>query len=45
MFEGEILNLFLLLEEGITPESMDMEDRFGLTLQKAQPLRVIAMQL
>ncbi|KAG8659331.1 geraniol 8-hydroxylase [Manihot esculenta] len=33
------------LEEGITPESMDMEDRFGLTLQKAQPLRVIPMQL
>lgn len=33
------------LEKGITPESMDMEDRFGLTLQKAQPLRVIPMQL
>ncbi|KAK9277633.1 hypothetical protein L1049_007179 [Liquidambar formosana] len=26
------------LEDGVTPEDMDMEDKFGLTLQKAHPL-------
>ncbi|KAF5729924.1 hypothetical protein HS088_TW20G00291 [Tripterygium wilfordii] len=29
------------LEDGVTPETMNMEDKFGLTLQKAQPLRAI----
>lgn len=29
------------LEDGKKVEEIDMEDRFGLTLQKAQPLRVI----
>lgn len=33
------------LEDGVTTESMDMEDRFGITLQKAQPLRAIPKQL
>ncbi|KAJ4827264.1 hypothetical protein Tsubulata_028109 [Turnera subulata] len=32
------------LEDGVTPENMDMEDRFGLTLEKAQPLRAIPIQ-
>ncbi|GAB4834283.1 hypothetical protein Ancab_039964 [Ancistrocladus abbreviatus] len=27
------------LENGAAPESMDMDDKFGITLQKAQPLR------
>ncbi|XP_021662322.1 geraniol 8-hydroxylase-like [Hevea brasiliensis] len=43
---GSLINSFdWKLEDGITPESMDMEDRFGITLQKAQPLRAIAVQL
>ncbi|KAL7264037.1 hypothetical protein ACSBR1_002069 [Camellia fascicularis] len=29
------------LENGIAAEDLDMEDRFGITLQKDQPLRVI----
>ncbi|XP_021662323.2 LOW QUALITY PROTEIN: geraniol 8-hydroxylase, partial [Hevea brasiliensis] len=33
------------LEDGITPESMNMEDRFGLTVQKAQRLPVIRVEL
>eukprot|EP00257_Ricinus_communis_P017171 XP_015575549.1 LOW QUALITY PROTEIN: geraniol 8-hydroxylase-like [Ricinus communis] len=33
------------LENGVTPESMDMEDKFGITLQKAQPLKAIPIQL
>lgn len=29
------------LEDGVTPETMNMEDRFGITLQMAQPLLAI----
>ncbi|PON52449.1 Cytochrome P450, E-class, group I [Parasponia andersonii] len=33
------------LEGGVEPESMNMEDRFGITLQKAEPLRALAMPI
>ena len=33
------------LEDGITPENMNMEDRFGITLQKAQPLKAIPIRV
>ena len=26
------------LEDGVTPENMKMKEKFGITLQKAQPL-------
>ncbi|PRQ57232.1 putative geraniol 8-hydroxylase [Rosa chinensis] len=29
------------LEDGVVPETMNMGDKFGLTLQMAQPLRAI----
>ena len=29
------------LESKVTTENMDMEEKFGITLQKAQPLRVV----
>ncbi|GMN49202.1 hypothetical protein TIFTF001_018374 [Ficus carica] len=29
------------LEDGVSPETLNMEDRFGITLQMAQPLRAI----
>ena len=33
------------LENGVTPESMDMEDKIGLALVKAQSLRAVPIQL
>lgn len=33
------------LEGGILPEKLDMEERFGITLTKAQPLRAIPKML
>ncbi|PON33269.1 Cytochrome P450, E-class, group I [Trema orientale] len=33
------------LEGGVELESMNMEDKFGITLQKAQPLRALAMPI
>ncbi|KAL9231064.1 hypothetical protein vseg_006332 [Gypsophila vaccaria] len=33
------------LEDRILPETMDMEDRFGITLEKAQRLRAIPVRL
>ena len=33
------------LEDGVEPESIDMEDKFGITLQKGQPLRALAMPI
>ncbi|XP_050206780.2 geraniol 8-hydroxylase-like [Mercurialis annua] len=33
------------LEDGVTPENIDMEEKFGLTLEKAQPLRAIPIQV
>ncbi|XP_059634041.1 cytochrome P450 76T24-like [Cornus florida] len=33
------------LEEGMKPEDIDMNDKFGLALQKAMPLKAIAIKL
>ncbi|KAL0428978.1 UNVERIFIED_CONTAM: cytochrome [Sesamum radiatum] len=33
------------LEEGLRPEEVDMDERFGLTLQKAIPLKAVPTQL
>ncbi|CBI38801.3 unnamed protein product, partial [Vitis vinifera] len=33
------------LEDGMKPENMDMSEKFGLTLQKAQPLRAIPINV
>nr|XP_018622182.1 geraniol 8-hydroxylase-like isoform X2 [Nicotiana tomentosiformis] len=39
---GSLLNSFnWKLEEGINPEELDMEEKFGITLAKACPLRAI----
>ncbi|XP_044474822.1 geraniol 8-hydroxylase-like [Mangifera indica] len=39
---GSLLHAFdWKLEDGNTPEEMDMEDKFGITLQKAKPLHAI----
>ncbi|XP_061992926.1 geraniol 8-hydroxylase-like [Rosa rugosa] len=36
---GSLINCFdWKLEDGVVPETMNMEDKFGLTLQMAQPL-------
>ena len=33
------------LEDGVTPENMNMEERFGISLQKAQPLQALPIRL
>lgn len=33
------------LEDGVTAETMDMEEKFGLTLQKVQPLRAVPVAI
>ncbi|XVE64953.1 hypothetical protein DITRI_Ditri07aG0142800 [Diplodiscus trichospermus] len=33
------------LEDGVTPESLNMDDTYGLVLQKAQPLRLIPISV
>ncbi|XP_056174146.1 geraniol 8-hydroxylase-like [Syzygium oleosum] len=39
---GSLINSFNWeLEGGVKPEDMSMEEKFGITLQRAQPLRVI----
>ncbi|KAK9911393.1 hypothetical protein M0R45_035309 [Rubus argutus] len=39
---GSLLNCFdWKLEDGVVPETMNMEDKFGITLKKAQPLKVV----
>lgn len=42
---GSLLNSFdnWKLEDGIVPENMNMKEKFGITLQMAQPLRAAAM--
>ncbi|CAN6550932.1 unnamed protein product [Malus baccata var. baccata] len=42
---GSLINCFdnWKLEDGIAPETMDMDEKFGITLQKAQPLRAVPM--
>ncbi|GKV41796.1 hypothetical protein SLEP1_g49288 [Rubroshorea leprosula] len=43
---GSLINCFdWKLEDGVTPESMNMEEKFGLMLQKADPLRAIPIPL
>ncbi|KAI6702235.1 hypothetical protein NL676_011371 [Syzygium grande] len=42
MMLGSLLNCFNWKHEGgIEPEDMNMDDKFGLTLQKDQPLRAV----
>ena len=39
---GSLINSFdWKLESGIAPKDMNMEEKFGITLQKAQPLQAI----
>ncbi|KAI8542240.1 hypothetical protein RHMOL_Rhmol08G0123100 [Rhododendron molle] len=39
---GSLINSFdWKLEGGMKPEELDMDDKFGITVQKAQPLRVV----
>nr|D1MI46.1 RecName: Full=Geraniol 8-hydroxylase; AltName: Full=Cytochrome P450 76B10; AltName: Full=Geraniol 10-hydroxylase; Short=SmG10H [Swertia mussotii]ACZ48680.1 geraniol 10-hydroxylase [Swertia mussotii] len=43
---GSLLNSFdWKLEGGIAPKDLDMEEKFGITLQKAHPLRAVATPL
>lgn len=46
MMLGSLINSFdWKLEDGVTAENIDMEDKFGLTLEKAQHLRAIPIQV
>ncbi|XP_048428075.1 geraniol 8-hydroxylase-like [Pyrus x bretschneideri] len=40
---GSLINSFddWKLEDGVTPNTLNMDQKFGLTLQKAQPLKVV----
>ncbi|KAG5535702.1 hypothetical protein RHGRI_023460 [Rhododendron griersonianum] len=41
---GSLINSFdWKLESGIKPEELDMDDKFGITVQKAQPLRIVPL--
>uniref|UniRef100_A0AAT9URG1 Geraniol 8-hydroxylase n=1 Tax=Mitragyna speciosa TaxID=170351 RepID=A0AAT9URG1_9GENT len=43
---GSLLNSFdWKLEGGIAPKDLDMEEKFGITLQKANPLRAVPISL
>nr|WET52779.1 cytochrome P450 76B128 [Ajuga reptans] len=43
---GSLLNSFdWKLDGGIGPKELDMEEKFGITLQKAQPLRAVPIAL
>ena len=43
---GSLINSFdWKLEDGMKPEDMDMEEKFGITLQKAQPLRIVPVSI
>ncbi|CAI9112543.1 OLC1v1013004C1 [Oldenlandia corymbosa var. corymbosa] len=43
---GSLLNVFdWKLEGGIAPEKLDMEEKFGFTLQKARALRAVPLAL
>ncbi|GMP31569.1 hypothetical protein CsSME_00005727 [Camellia sinensis var. sinensis] len=43
---GSLINSFdWKLEGGIAPKDLDMEDKFGITLQKAQPLCVVPIPM
>ncbi|KOM27577.1 hypothetical protein LR48_Vigan442s001300 [Vigna angularis] len=42
---GSLINSFRWkLEDGFEPEDMNMDEKFGITLQKAQPLRVVPVK-
>ncbi|XP_021286876.1 geraniol 8-hydroxylase-like [Herrania umbratica] len=45
MLGGLIHSFDWKLEDGVTPERLDMEDKFGLVLYKAQPLRAIPISI
>ncbi|KAF8032918.1 hypothetical protein BT93_D1722 [Corymbia citriodora subsp. variegata] len=41
---GSLINAFnWRLEDGVTPENMNMEDKFGITVQRAQPVKAVAI--
>ncbi|KAK2632552.1 hypothetical protein EUGRSUZ_L01403 [Eucalyptus grandis] len=41
---GSLLNAFnWRLEDGVTVENMNMEDKFGITVQRAQPVKAVAV--
>ncbi|XP_024196361.1 geraniol 8-hydroxylase [Rosa chinensis] len=43
---GSLINCFdWNLEDGVVPETMNMAEKFGLTLQMAQPLRAVPKKL
>ncbi|PKI37538.1 hypothetical protein CRG98_042074 [Punica granatum] len=43
---GSLLNSFNWeLEDGVSPETMDMGEMFGLTLKKAQPVRAVPLMV
>lgn len=43
---GSLINAFdWKLEDGISTESLNMEEKLGITLQKAQPLKAVPMRV
>jgi len=39
---GTLIHVFnWKLGDGLSPEDLDMTDKFGITIQKAEPLRAI----
>ena len=43
---GSLINSFdWKLEQGIETQDIDMDDKFGITLQKAQPLRIVPLKI
>lgn len=46
MMLGSLLNCFdWTLADGVVPEDISMEDKFGITLGKAQPLKAVPVQI
>ena len=43
---GSLVNNFnWRLEEGVTPENMNMEDKFGLAIQRAESLKAVPIPI
>ncbi|KAF7847807.1 hypothetical protein BT93_L2558 [Corymbia citriodora subsp. variegata] len=43
---GSLVNMFSWrLEDGVTPDNMSMEDKFGLTVQRAQSLKAVPVPI
>ncbi|KAI6702227.1 hypothetical protein NL676_011363 [Syzygium grande] len=41
---GSLINAFnWRLEDGVTPGKMNMEDKYGITVQRAQPVKAVAV--